>query len=163
MTARVTVFVVLVSLALAVRPVGAQSAGRPPAVSRPPVGLLVPKPTTVPGTLARRQPAELALISHRAKVFGDRVSAAGIQYFAARDADLFGLSREGVLNRLNTTAVTLGVRRVEIVVDLKRPLVLHVGKTDPALVGTAIVSAEQVRNLEVRSTIFANQIVVLRR
>jgi hypothetical protein len=115
----------------------------------------LPAPSSVSATKS-----EIALVVHRAKVFGDATTAAGTRYFKVTDADLIGKSEKAVAERLAVMNIADAVRRVEIVVDLRRPIALRAQPGSEVAIGSAIVSAKRVQNLEVRASIFAADVVV---
>ena len=108
-------------------------------------------------------PSSLVMIENRAKTLGSRLSASGTQYFAVRDADLIGKTPDEVLTRLSPPVITpgAGLRQVDIVVDLQRPITLFPAADRPANIGTAVVQSMGFTNIAVNSAISGAQITVL--
>jgi hypothetical protein len=106
-------------------------------------------------------PSSLVMIENRARVLGNRL-ANGIRYFAVTDSDLIGKTPAEIMQRLSPSPIRAGdgVRSMEIVVDLKRPLTLYTSGGEPNI-GTAIIQASpSLRQVEIHSSIFANLTVI---
>jgi len=103
------------------------------------------------------------MIENRAKTLGNQASGSRTRYFAAKDSDVVGKKPSDVLERLSPPAVKPGdnVRKMEIVIDLKRPITLYSSPTQPVNIGTVVVQALGITNIDVHSTIFTNKIKVV--
>ena len=148
-------FVAIARMGLLVAPLFAQ---QPPRIS---TDSLVPSSTTVSsGTYT---PSTLVMIENRARVLGNRLSASGTRYFAVTDADLVGKTPDEVLRRLSPPVITAvgGLRQIDIVVDLQRPITLFPTADQPANVGTAVVQSSGFNNIAVNSIITGAQLTVI--
>lgn len=105
----------------------------------------------------------LVMIENRARTLGDRVNGSDTRYFAVTDADLIGKKPEEIIQRLSPTTITAGdqVRKLEIMVDLQRPITLYTDPNQPVNIGTATVQGAGLKNIDVHSSIFANAIQVV--
>jgi hypothetical protein len=133
-------------------------AQRPPALSTD--SLVRASAATASGTYT---PSALAMIENRARTLGNRVNGSGTRYFAVTDADLIGKKPEEIIQRLSPAIITAGdrVQKMEILVDLQRPITLYTDANQPVNIGTAIVQGERLRNIDVHSRIFANAVQVV--
>jgi hypothetical protein len=133
-------------------------AQRPPALSTD--SLVRSSAATASGTYT---PSTVAMIENRARTLGDRVDGSGTRYFAVTDADLIGKKPEEIIQRLSPTIITAGdqVRKMEILVDLQRPITLYTDAKQPVNIGTAIVQGAGLNNIDVHSSIFANAVQVV--
>lgn len=109
-------------------------------------------------------PSSLVMIENRARVLGNQTSASGTRYFAVTDSDLVGKTPDQIIHLLSPTAISTadGVRTMEIVVDLKRPLTLYNSTGEQINIGTAIVQGSpSFRQIEVHSSILASDLTVI--
>jgi hypothetical protein len=104
--------------------------------------------------------ADSALVRNRARVLGERLSAAGTRYVAVRDADL-----RGVETPAETLSPTLfagaRVRQVHISIELRHPLTVS-GDRNGAAIGTLFLEAPRAGiDITVAANIFTNGITVI--
>jgi len=103
------------------------------------------------GTFA---PMDITMIKNRAKIIGDQANTSGTRYFAVTDQTLAGVPKDQILDRLSTRITTADhIKHVEMVIELNHPTTIY-GKGE-VNVGTAIVQASGLRQLEVHSSIYA--------
>ena len=110
--------------------------------------------------------ADVALIENRARVFKDRLSASGTQYFAVTDRDLAGKSPEQVAASLSPSAIGPGVRNVEVVVDLHRSVMVAADPAKDLNIGTVTLTpaaAMEATNIETTTYISAPNLRVVRK
>ena len=144
----------IAAIGFLVAPLRAQQPPRIPTDS-----LVRPATTASSGTYTA---STLVMIENRARTLGNRSSASGTRYFAVTDGDLIGKTPDEVLKRLSPPVITsgAGLRQVDIVVDLQRPITLFPTADQPANVGTAIVQSSGLNNIAVNSIISGAQITV---
>lgn len=108
---------------------------------------------------------EAALVNNRARTFGNTVSGSGTRYYAVGDADLRGKSSAEILKLLSPPEiqVTTGLRRVDIVIDVRRPIIVRVAGGETVGIGTTTLNGSALRNVAVRASIFSSNVTVERR
>ena len=84
------------------------------------------------------------LVENRARVLRDRLDGSGTRYFAADDATLANKTPAEIAAALAPPPVTAGtgVKRVDIVVDIRRSLSIPVKRNAPVLIGTTVVDSK---------------------
>src|SRR5258708_3325912 len=102
----------------------------------------------------------LLMIENRARTLGQRATVNGEKYFVVKDADLAGKSPEEMIRRLSPSTIGAGIRELNILVELDRPLTILAASGESVNVGTATVE-RAVRQIEVRSIILANGITIV--
>lgn len=102
------------------------------------------------------------MIENRARTLGNKLSGSGTRYFAAVDSDLRGLTPQQALQRLSPPPINPGdgVRKVEISIDLQRPLTMEARPGDSVDIGTAVINSGGLQNVEVQSSIFTSGVTV---
>lgn len=108
-------------------------------------------------------PSAQILIQNRARVYGDRVSANGTQYFYVSDSSLRGKTPDEILKSLSPapTAPSSRVRDIQSVVNLSHPLTLYVERDQSINIGTAIVQGAALKNIEAHSSIVMPHLTIL--
>ncbi|SRR5579885_750412 len=108
-------------------------------------------------------PSTEVMIRNRARVFRDRLTASGAKYWALTDYDLAGKTPDQVLQRLSPSAIKAsdGVREMNIVVALRKPLTVFAKAGEPISLGTADVEGADVRSISVKSTISINGVNIV--
>lgn len=108
-------------------------------------------------------PSTEVMIRNRAKVFRDRLTASGKKYWSLTDSDLIGKPPDQVLQRLSPSAIKAsdGIREMNIVVDLRKPLTVFAGAGELISLGTAEVEGADLRSISVKSTISTNGVKVV--
>jgi hypothetical protein len=103
------------------------------------------------------------MIQNRYRTLGNNLSGGGDRYFAASDRDVQGLSPQQALRRLSPPAVSAaqGVRTLDIAINLTEPLTVEAQPGQLVEIGTAVVHAAGLRQVEVNTSIFTNGIRVL--
>lgn len=121
-------------LALAAAPAAlAQGPASPTAIAPPQI---------VTSPSGQYDPLAISRVEHFSRVYGDSVSGSGTRFVAVRDQDLAKAKTSAdALKLLSPATVKVGdgVRQVEVVVDLRRPIVLHVPPGTGVRVGTVLV------------------------
>jgi hypothetical protein len=155
MTQLFKLFVTIAGIALSAASLCAQQSPRIPTDS-----VVRPSTTVSSGTYT---PSTLVMIESRARTLGNRPSASGTRYFAVTDADLIGKTPDEVLKRLSPPVITAvgGLRQIDVVVDLQRPITLFPTADQPANVGTAVVQSSGFNNIAVNSIIAGAQLTVI--
>lgn len=111
-------------------------------------------------------PGTMTMIENRARVFGDRVSGSDTRYFAVRDKDLVSKTSAQVLTALSPTPVITSqqrVREVDIVVDLKKPLVITTTSDSPVNIGSVTVLGKVDNNLTVVNDLLLSGVTIVRK
>lgn len=112
-------------------------------------------------------PVTAAANVNRARTLGNTPSGSGTRYFAAADSDIANLSPRQVAERLVPKPVSAGdgVRKLEISIDLKRPLLIEAPPPSQSLnIGSAeIKGGGGYRDVEVQASIFLSGIETIRR
>jgi hypothetical protein len=106
----------------------------------------------------------IAAIKNRARTLGDAPSGSGTRYFEVTDLDLNSLSASEILRRLSPESAreAADIRLIDIVVDLRRPLLLYSKPGQPVTIGTAVLSAaEAAKTIQVNSIIVSADITVV--
>lgn len=110
-------------------------------------------------------PASIMSVKNRARTLGDQPSPSATRYFSVSDADLRGLTPAQVNTRLSPTEIRAGdgIRRVEIVVEIQRPLNIRTTSVDvPVQIGTATLEASPLlKDIEVKASIFTSRIQIV--
>lgn len=108
-------------------------------------------------------PSAITIIANRSKAFTE-VSPDGKRFFFLNDYTLHGKSNEQILQILSPAITTTSaLRSVDIVVDIKKPLILFAEPNQPVDIGTArVTAAAPVTHLDVRSSISLSGGVTLR-
>jgi len=108
-------------------------------------------------------PTTQVMIANRARVLGNRATASGTQYFAVTDRDIANTKPEDLIQRLSPVVTSGGepVRKVEILVDLQRPLTVVTHSRQSVNLGTAILETPSLRNIEVDTGIFGADLTVI--
>jgi hypothetical protein len=107
-------------------------------------------------------PSAIVMIENRARVLANRASAGGTRYFEVRSSDLAGKTPDQVIQRLSPSVISQGefVRKVELVVDLQRPLTIVTNGSQPVNIGTASFQGN-VANVEVHANIISSDITII--
>jgi len=111
-------------------------------------------------------PGTLTLIKNRARVFGDRVSGSDTRYFAVTDKDLAGKTQAQVLAALSPAPVVTSqqrVREVDIVVDLKKPLVITTTSAAPVNIGSVTVLGKVDNDITIVSNVLLSGVKIVRK
>ncbi len=110
--------------------------------------------------------ADIALIENRARVFRDRLSASGTRYWAVTDRDLVGKSPQAVAAALAPSAITGAVRKVEVVVDVNRPIAVAPEPKKDLNIGTVTLTpaaAMKDTNIQANTYISAPNLRIVRK
>ena len=108
-------------------------------------------------------PSSLVMIENRARTLGDRCDASGTRYFAVKDSDLIGKKPQEIVQLLAPTAIKAGdgVRKMEVLVDLQKPIMIYTNPGQSAYIGTVVAQGSGLRQIEVHSSIFANDLTIV--
>ena len=108
-------------------------------------------------------PSSIVMIENRAKVLGNRTTASGTRYFAVKDSDLVGKKPEEIVQSLAPAAIQAGdgVKKMEVLVNLQKPITLYTNADQPAYIGTVVAQAAGLRQIEVHSSIFTNDLTIV--
>jgi hypothetical protein len=100
-------------------------------------------------------------IKDRAKAYGEQAAPDGTRYVAITDNDVRGKSPDQIAAILAPKVNAEDVRKLDMVIDLKRPVTLSSNTNEPVNIGTAQVTAASHLNLDVRSQISISKVKVV--
>lgn len=109
---------------------------------------------------------EATMARNRARTFGDKLTASGTLYKKLTDEDVSALQYKEGGNRPRDLAFEIeptdrALRRVEAVVELRKPLRIRAAGAEEVNVGTTIFSGlKSPRNVKVRTSISTAGVVV---
>lgn len=106
-------------------------------------------------TSSTPDPTMATLVRNRARIFGDRLSAADVRYWYLDGSELKGKTPDQVLQHLSPVAITAGdhVREMDIVVDLHQPLTIFASPGQSISIGTATVNGADVHSIAVTAIV----------
>jgi hypothetical protein len=106
-------------------------------------------------------PSAIMFIKDRAKAYGEQAAPDGTQYVAISDNDVREKSPGQIAAILAPKVNAVDVRKLDLVIDLKRPVTLSSNTNEPVNIGTAQVTAASHLNLDVRSQISISKVKVV--
>ena len=104
------------------------------------------------------------LIENRARVLAGQTSPNGTRYWVATDRTLAEANTASLLDRLVPPSITSQdrVRTLDVLVDIRRRLILRPAPGQTVAIGTAVIAAD-VRNINVNAQISAQDITIFGR
>lgn len=106
-----------------------------------------------------------AEINSRSRALGGQASASGTRYISVTDQDIKGnMSNQDVqkvISGAKVEATDTTTRRIQMAVDVQKPLTIEVPQNQAFTIGTIQVDPNRMANLDIESYINAKQITVV--